>query len=909
VATSAQVRSPKGVFVDSSGNVFIADTDNNRIRFIAKNSGTYFGISMTANYIYTIAGNGTGTYGGDAGAATSGQVFNPFDVCADANGNVYVADTLNHRVRFIPRTNGTYFGQSMTANYIYTIVGDGTGTYGGDGGSSASAQINRPYGVGVDVGGNVYVTDTYNHRIRFVAKISGTSFGQSMTANYIYTIAGDGSGTYGGNGGVATSAGVRYPSRTALDSLGNLYITDTSNSRLRIVAKTSGTYFGQAMTAHSIYTLAGTGAASFSGDGGPAASASMSSPLGVSVDGGGNIYLVERDNNRIRVIAHANGGLFGISMTANYIYTIVGGGQGSYEGDGKISNAGPLYTPYGVATDTNGNIYLADSNNNRIRFVPKTSGSYFGQSMTANFLYTIAGNGSASYGGDGAVATAGQIRFPNGVTLDSEGNVYITDTNNHRIRFVPKTNGTYFGQSMTANYIYTIAGTGAAGYSGDDALATSKNLYWPGAINLDSNGNLYIADTYDHRIRFVPKTNGSYFGQSMTANFIYTIGGDGTAAFGGDGGAATSAQLNHPKGVAVDTVGNVYVGDYLNNRIRCIAKTSGTYFGISMTANYIYTVAGTGASGSSGDGGAATSCLLKQPTNVAVDAGGNMYIADFGNHRIRFIPKTSGTYFGQSKTANYIYKLGGSATAYNGENAVATGKNIFNPYGVFPGPDHMVYLTDSNNKIRMIAGEDFIAPSTSTLAASASLDEATISWASAGDDNVNLGNLTGNYRIQYATYTAVWSTSSTPTNATTVTLATTTQSPGSAQGYTATGLTGGLTYYFVLWSGDEIPNWSDISNTTSTIPVIPLRSVTITSGSSQAFGVVMMGSQVVGTTGTVVTNDGNLVNTYALRASTLTVGSPWQIQSSTPAGPDQLVFYGVFDGASAPGWAVLTWTT
>jgi sugar lactone lactonase YvrE len=275
-----------------------------------------------------------------------------------------------------------------------------------------------------------------------------------------------------------------------------------------------------------------------------------------------------------------------------------------------------LYTPYGVATDTNGNIYLADSNNNRIRFVPKTSGSYFGQSMTANFLYTIAGNGSASYGGDGAVATAGQIRFPNGVTLDSEGNVYITDTNNHRIRFVPKTNGTYFGQSMTANYIYTIAGTGAAGYSGDDALATSKNLYWPGAINLDSNGNLYIADTYDHRIRFVPKTNGSYFGQSMTANFIYTIGGDGTAAFGGDGGAATSAQLNHPKGVAVDTVGNVYVGDYLNNRIRCIAKT-----------------------------------------------------------RIRFIPKTSGTYFGQSKTANYIYKLGGSATAYN--------------------------------KIRMIAGEDF----------------------------------------------------------------------------------------------------------------------------------------------------------------------------------------------------------
>jgi hypothetical protein len=175
-----------------------------------------------------------------------------------------------------------------------------------------------------------------------------------------------------------------------------------------------------------------------------------------------------------------------------------------------------------------------------------------------------------------------------------------------------------------------------------------------------------------------------------------------------------------------------------------------------------------------------------------------------------------------------------------------------------------------------------------------------LSWTSAGDDNVNLGNLTGNYRIQYATYTASWSTASTPTDATTVTLSTTSAVPGSAQSYTATGLTAGLIYYFVLWTGDEVPNWSDISNTTSTIPLAPIRSVTLVSGSPLAFGDLMTGDQVVASTGVLIRNDGTLPSTYMMRASTSTPGTPWAVSASTPAGPDVLVFFGAYDDATAP---------
>jgi DNA-binding beta-propeller fold protein YncE len=899
-ATSTRIYAPYGVSVDVGGNVYIADRWNNRIRFVPKTGGTYFGQAMTANNIYTIAGNGTAGYVADNVSATSTQINLPYGVSVDSSGNVYIGDYNNNRIRFVPKTGGTYFGQAMTANYIYTIAGNGTAGYVADNVAATSTQINKPNGVSVDVSGNIYIADSFNNRIRFFPKRGGTYFGQAMTANYIYTIAGNGTGGYLADNVAATSTRIYGPSGVSVDASGNVHIADYNNNRIRFVPKTGGTYFGQAMTANYIYTIAGNGTGGYLADNVAATSTRINGPFGVSVDASGNVYIADSNNNLIRFVPKTGGTHFGQAMTANYIYTTAGNLTAGYLTDNVNANATRTYAPSAVSVDASGNIYIADSFNHRIRFVPKTGGTYFGQAMTANYIYTIAGNGTGGYLADNVAATSTGIYNPFGVSVDASGNVYIADYSNHRIRFIPKTGGTYFGQAMTANYIYTIAGNGTGGYLADNVAATSTRINSPFGVIVDASGNVYIGDTNNHRIRFVPKTGGTYFGQAMTANYIYTIAGNGTGGYLADNVAATSTRINGPSGVSVDASGNVYIADTYNHRIRFVPKTGGTYFGQAMTANYIYTIAGNGTGGYLADNVAATSTRINGPSGVSVDASGNVYIADSSNHRIRFVPKTGGTYFGQAMTANYIYTIGGTGnTDYNGENSVATGKDINSPNGIFPGPDHMVYLTDYNNKIRMIAGEDFIAPSTSTLAATAGLEEVTLSWNSAGDDAI-YNPLTGNYRIQYATYTATWSTGSTPTDATTVTIATTSVTPGAAQTKLITGLTGGTTYYFVLWSQDEVNNWSDISNTTSTIPIIPIRSVTITFGDSQAFGAVMMGSVAVGSTGTVVSNDGNLANTYVLRGSTQTPGSPWTILASTPTGPNQLVIFGVFDDDTAP---------
>ncbi len=235
--------------------------------------------------------------------------------------------------------------------------------------------------------------------------------------------------------------------------------------------------------------------------------------------------------------------------------------------------------------------------------------------------------------------TYGPFVSPGAIFLDGAGNLYIADSGNNMVQMMPKIAGTYFGIAMNANGIYRIAGSGTTGSSGDGGAATSALLYSPNGVTVDSSGNLYIADSSNNRIQFVPKASGTYFGVSMTANDIYTIAGSsaGTAGSSGDGGAATSALLGYPFGVVVDSSGNVYIADTRNNRIQFVPASSGTYFGVSMTANDIYTIAGSAAGtyGSYGNGVPATSALLYGPGQIAVAPSNNVYIADTSNSVIR----------------------------------------------------------------------------------------------------------------------------------------------------------------------------------------------------------------------------------------------------------------------------------
>ena len=579
-ATSAQLHGPSGVAVDASGSVYIADTYNHCIRKVS--GGT----------ISTVAGNGTPGFSGDNGPAPSAQLNYPAGVALDSAGDLYIADTYNHRIRKV--SNGT----------ISTVAGNGTVGHSGDNGPATSAQLNYPNGVAVDTAGGLYVADTYNHRIRQVSS-NGT----------ISTVAGNGTAGYSGDNGLPDGAQLNYPEGIAVDSTGNLYVADTNNNRIREVSN------------GAIATVAGNGGYVYGGDGGPAASAQLNAPPGVAVDSAGNLYIADY-NNRIRKVS-------------NGVIVTVAGGASSFGDNGPAIGA-ELFHPYGVAVDSTGNLYIADSGNSRIRKVSN------------GVVTTVAGNGTRGFGGDNGPAIGAQLNEPYGVAVDSAGNLYIADSGNSRIRMVA--NGV----------ITTVAGKGTPSYSGDNGMATSAGLYSPYGVAVDSAGNLYIADTLNDVIREV--SNG----------VIATVAGGGSLL--GSGGAATSAQLTGPDGVAVDSAGHLYIADSGNARICMVSN------------GVIVTVAGDATYGYSGDGGPATAAQLNDVSGVAIDSAGALYIGDTESNRIR-------------KVSNGVIATvaGDGACCYSGDNGPATSAELDNPAGVALDAAGNLYIADSyNDRIRVL---------------------------------------------------------------------------------------------------------------------------------------------------------------------------------------------------------------
>jgi gliding motility-associated-like protein len=342
-------------------------------------------------------------------------------------------------------------------------------------------------------------------------------------------------------------------------------------------------------TAHGqiINTFAGNGVAGYSGDGGPATKAQLNNPNGVAADANGNIYIADFHNNRIRKVTPAGS-----------ISTIAGTVVQGYNGDGIPATTAELNAPWGITTDHNGNIYFADLHNNRIRKIDPTG-----------IITTVAGNGTYGYNGDGGPATTATLSHPNDVAIDASGNLYIADYDNNCIRKV-----------NTAGTISTFAGTGSltAGYSGDGGPANTAELGAPVGIATDNSGNVYIADEGNSRIRMV-----------TPAGIISTVAGNGHYGFSGDGGPAIAAELSNPVGISADGLGNLYISDNFNNRIRKVTSSGA-----------ILTLAGNGTGAYSGDGGPATDAALNAPWGVAIDGAGTVYISDYLNNRIRIIACT-----------------------------------------------------------------------------------------------------------------------------------------------------------------------------------------------------------------------------------------------------------------------------
>ncbi len=339
---------------------------------------------------------------------------------------------------------------------------------------------------------------------------------------YINTIAGNGTYGYSGDGGAATSAKLAYPEFVAVDSAGDVIIPDTWNNRIREVSASTGI----------ISTIIGNGIRGYSGDGGSAINAELYEPTGIVLDSSGNIYFAEGGNQRVRKV----------TISTGVITTIAGNGTAGYSGDGGLATNAELNYPSGIAIDSAGNVYIADQSNNRIRKVTASTG----------IISTIAGNGTAGYSGDGGLATSAELNDPDDVALDRAGNIYLADSGNNLLRMIAASSGV----------ITTVAGTGAVSYNGDGIPATSANVPEPLGIALDPFGNLYISDG-SLRVRKVTVSTG----------MISTVAGNGTQGFSGDGGPATSAELDWPGGVRLDTSRNLYIVDGSNDRIRVVTAS------------------------------------------------------------------------------------------------------------------------------------------------------------------------------------------------------------------------------------------------------------------------------------------------------------------------------------------------
>jgi hypothetical protein len=631
-AASAQLDYPLGMALDSAGNLYIADSQNNRIRKVTASSGV----------ITTVAGSGDeyngagffGGYSGDGGSATDALLNGPTDVAVDGSGNFYISDVGNQVVRQVNGGTGT----------ITTYAGTGNAGFSGDGGPATSAKFRQPNGVTLDLSGNLFISDKNNcivRRVDATTKIITTYAGTPQVCGF------------SGDSGAATSAELSTPVGVYADAAGFLFIADFGNNRIRKVDNT---------TAHDISTVAGTGVACTTptgcGDGGAATSALLNAPKGIFEDASNVLLIADTNDMRVRTVTSGN--------IANY----AGSGNG---GNGGPATSGMLSLPYIPNVDGSGNLFILDSFGARIQRV---------DAVTKN-VTTFAGNGVlgvvGATNGDGGQATAASLNYPIAIAFDSTGNIYVADQREFVVRKI----------TLATGVITTIAGNrqqcGSGGSNpntfpacGDEGAATSASLCIPVGVALDANNNVFISDQCLSRIREVSAGTG----------VISNYAGDpnNNTGYSGDNGPPTSALMNGPLGIAFSPAGDLYIADTSNNVIR----------EVNTVENIITTYAFNGEPTFGGDGGSASGASMYNPTEIAFDAAGNLFVGGGSDNVVRRIDVNDQTV---ATVAGNVDNLDGGFFGDGGPSTLA----LLSNFGLTVDANENLFIADAgNNRIRKV---------------------------------------------------------------------------------------------------------------------------------------------------------------------------------------------------------------
>jgi len=613
---------------------------------ISDSSGQRIRYVDTEPILATIAGTGVPGYSGDGDLAISASFFNPGMMAVDSASNIFIADASNNRIRKIT-------GGSTISLYAGTGAQGGTG----DGGAALAATFNNPYGLAINSSNLLFVADTGNCVVRTINPATGII--QIAAGNYTPGFSGDNQD--------GTNAQMAYPTGITADPTGTIYICDTGNARVRRMLGTPP---------YTLSTIAGNGTNAYSGDGGPAYLAALSSPTGITTDPNGNLYIADTGNQCIRFV----------DVTTGFIRTVAGQATRSgNSGDFSFATFALLSNPGQVTFDPgSGYCYVADNGNNRIRYIDTNQG----------IINAYAGNGSPFSAGNDILASYAVFGSIHGVTADRQNSIYVADGAANIIRRI----------DLNSGYIYSAVGTGTGGFSGDGA-ALSAALSTPHTIVADSNNDVYICDTNNHRVRKYLAASGA----------LVTIAGTGVAGYNGDGIPATAADLNYPKTLTLDGLGNIYIGDSSNYRVRQLslqtglittALGNGTLGTISTSMTTVETPIGVVAAlttdstntlyfadattsalwkvssatfvansavgpGYLGDAGPLSNAVFNAPTGYFYDTSGNFVVCDGGNFRIRRsytygLPQVA-TYLNLNLTyTNYFTSSGVTTIRLNG---------------------------------------------------------------------------------------------------------------------------------------------------------------------------------------------------------------------------------------------------